>query len=137
MFLQHWGRGEREESPTKDVPCAFTVNHHCSEQALLLAAQPVVRLLLVTEAGAGPWDRAGSHRLCAPHWHPGSAVLVLELEGREGFMLTRQAAETAGELTGGLSFQEEGHAGFPKSNTLSSYTISQSRPHDDDMLSKP
>lgn len=49
--LQHWGRGEGKIS-CKDVPCAFTVNHHCSEQALLLAAQPVVRLaLLVTEAG--------------------------------------------------------------------------------------
>ena len=51
------------------------------------------------------------------------------LEGREGFMLTRQAAETAGELMGGFSFQEgEGHAGFPKQHPLSSYTPSLSNP---------
>lgn len=36
----------------KDVPYAFTINHHCCQQALLLAAQPVMGLaLLVPEAG--------------------------------------------------------------------------------------
>lgn len=34
------------------MPYAFTINHHCCQQALLLAAQPVVCLaLLVPEAG--------------------------------------------------------------------------------------
>lgn len=34
------------------MPYAFTINHHCCQQALLLAAQPVMGLaLLVPEAG--------------------------------------------------------------------------------------
>lgn len=34
------------------MPYAFTINHYCCQQALLLAAEPVMRLaLLVPEAG--------------------------------------------------------------------------------------
>lgn len=47
MFL-----GEDRRLPRKDMPYAFTINHHSCQQAFLLGAQPVVRLaLLVPEAG--------------------------------------------------------------------------------------
>lgn len=59
----------------RDVPYAFTINHHRRQQALLLAAEPVMRLaLLVPEAGqalgAGQVlaDRvlhAGAQAMCA------------------------------------------------------------------------
>lgn len=127
--LQRWGRGEGS-SPEKmcPVPLPSTTTAVSRPFFLLLSRSCVWHCWsrkLGRPLGQGRFSQTVcstlAPRQCVP---PGPG-----LEGREGFKLTRQAAETAGELTGGFSFQEgEGHAGFPKQHPLSSYTPSLSNP---------
>lgn len=127
--LRRWGRGEGS-SPERmrHVPLPSTTTAVSRPFFLVLSRSCVWHCWsrkLGRPLGQGRFSQTVcstlAPRQCVP---PGPG-----LEGREGLSLTRRAAETAGELTGGFSFQEgEGHAGFPKQHPLSSSTSSLSNP---------
>ena len=134
------GGGERE-APLKDVPCVFTVNHHCSEQALLLAAQPVVRLaLLVTEAG----QALGTGQVLTDRvLHTGAQAVRASrswARRKRRAHVNQTGRRNSRGAHGWLLFPGgEGACRVSKATPpLLFHTISQqSQPHNDGMLSKP